>query len=230
MDRSRSREQQARERNYDVADDLPIWQVACATLAAPRYFPPITIQTTNKPRTFKDGGFGSNNPSEEAYHDIIRSQGRAKAGPFISIGTGGSAEKPLKPFYEPREKPRLRDRLTTKHAKDIKATVTGAVNSVSQTVKADENMYRAAKPDGKDGKDGKERFPYYRFNGGKDLAETGLAKWKGHSVSLIPDFSDDLQADGPTRICRPISGTSFDIADTFLEEPLMKLVWSLTRV
>lgn len=39
---------------------------------------------------FKDGGFGCNNPSEEAYHDIVHEHGgfSGAVGPFISIGTG----------------------------------------------------------------------------------------------------------------------------------------------
>lgn len=37
--------------------------------------------------TFKDGGFGSNNPSEETYYEVAgKHSGSKNMGPFISIG------------------------------------------------------------------------------------------------------------------------------------------------
>ena len=40
--------------------------------------------------TFKDGDFGSNDPSEEAHHDVANKHGgiSKKIGPLFSIGTG----------------------------------------------------------------------------------------------------------------------------------------------
>ena len=64
-------------RKLSDADGLPIWEVPRATSAAPDYFPPTSMHSGNGPEivTFKDGGFGLNNPSEEAYHDIANKQG-----------------------------------------------------------------------------------------------------------------------------------------------------------
>lgn len=41
---------------------------------------------------FKDDGFGSNNPSEEVHHDIVKAHGGANKniGPLVSIGIGKS--------------------------------------------------------------------------------------------------------------------------------------------
>ena len=158
-------------RNHGDAHVLPIWQVARATSAAPGYFPPMKIRSGNGSEvvTFKDGGFGSNNPSEEAYYDIANKHGGSKnMGPFISIGTGSI---PLKMF--PGREGKL------KNLRNTIANMRTVLQLPSRTAKAHENMIRISNFDGE------ERFPYYRFDGGERLGKVGLGEWKSHRNTFI---------------------------------------------
>jgi hypothetical protein len=100
-------------RNPGSASDFALWEVARATAAAPLYFAPMQVYlnderpqprpslikrvtgfnqkapppTISRPVTFIDGGFGpANNPSKEAWEEVISSNERV--GTFVSIGTG----------------------------------------------------------------------------------------------------------------------------------------------
>lgn len=128
---------------------------------------------------FKDGGFGYNNPSEEAFNDIIRSHRKVNMGPFISIGTGG--EDPLGAFTGQRRK---RDLFFTDNFRDQMTNGMAAIRMPSRTMTAHDNMYHKAH------EDGKEIFPYFRFHGGKALGRIGLAEWKNHGISRFPGLSD----------------------------------------
>ena len=74
------------DRNPGPAHDIPIWQVARATSAAPTYFKPVVIDGLE----YLDGGFGANNPCAEIYHEVKKMNNNAeKCVSFIlSIGTG----------------------------------------------------------------------------------------------------------------------------------------------
>ena len=164
--RSRMHPQQLR--NVGSAAMLPIWEVARATSAAPGYFPEIKIKTGNGSEVIKvkDGSFGTNNPSEEAYKDILNKHGGIMhMGPFISIGTGITK---LDMF------PKRSDNLSTLIT-NAKATIKLA----SRTFKADENMSYHANPDGI------EQFPYFRFDGGPKLGEVDLGEWESHRLTRV---------------------------------------------
>ena len=74
------------ERNPGPADNIPIWQVARATTAAPTYFDPIPIQNN----TFGDGGLGSNNPVQDIFWEVATMHGNNSSvvNLIVSIGTG----------------------------------------------------------------------------------------------------------------------------------------------
>ena len=74
------------DRNPGQAHDIPIWQVARATSAAPTYFKPVVIDGLE----YIDGGFGANNPCAEIYDEVKRMNNHyEKCVHFIlSIGTG----------------------------------------------------------------------------------------------------------------------------------------------
>ena len=76
----------ALDRNPDLAHDIPIWQVARATSAAPTYFKAPKIDGLE----YLDGGFGSNNPSTEICDEVRTMNNNAKAciGVVLSVGTG----------------------------------------------------------------------------------------------------------------------------------------------
>ena len=74
------------DRNPGQAHDIPIWQVARATSAAPTYFKPVVIDGLE----YIDGGFGANNPCAEIYDEVKRMNNNyEKCVHFIlSVGTG----------------------------------------------------------------------------------------------------------------------------------------------
>ena len=73
-----------------MAHDIPIWQVARATSAAPTYFEPPIIDGLQ----YVDGGFGANNPCIEIYEEVRRMNNNSKssAKTILSIGTGKNNE------------------------------------------------------------------------------------------------------------------------------------------
>ena len=80
-------------RNPNNDDNYAIWEVGRATSAAPPYFRPMRLARDHQSK-YIDGGFGSNNPSEEAYWSVRQYHGdhpRALK-VLVSIGTGKSKE------------------------------------------------------------------------------------------------------------------------------------------
>lgn len=89
LHRSKDPEEREAHRNRPaMAHDIPIWQVARATSAAPTYFKPPKIND----RHYLDGGFGSNNPCVEILNEVHTMNNNApeSAKLIISIGTGKS--------------------------------------------------------------------------------------------------------------------------------------------
>jgi len=70
--------------NPGPAHNIPIWQVARATSAAPTYFKAMKIEQ----RSFLDGGIGANNPSFIALREARRKMPNTNPYIFVSIGTG----------------------------------------------------------------------------------------------------------------------------------------------
>ena len=70
--------------NADSNYPEPIWKVACATSAAPRYFKPVTIAGYEH----VDGGIHANNPSLETLREIQYQHQGHTPDLFLSIGTG----------------------------------------------------------------------------------------------------------------------------------------------
>lgn len=159
-------------RNYGPPPNLRIWQIGRATSAAPKYFPPIKIKRSmgdDGPRDvrFKDGGFGCNNPSEEAYHDIVRKHGGYSnaVSLFISIGTGVS---PVELFAK-----------GPGNLANALANWKAAKKHPSRTFNAHEAMARDAR------RDNKHIFDYCRFDGGNRLGQVKLDEWKSHHLTRI---------------------------------------------
>lgn len=90
LHKSKDPEQRKLDRNCDLAHDIPIWQVARATSAAPTYFKPPIIDGLE----YVDGGFGANNPCAEIYEEVRRMNNNSKrcASTILSIGTGKNNE------------------------------------------------------------------------------------------------------------------------------------------
>ena len=90
LHKSEDPEERKLDRNHDMAHDIPIWQVARATSAAPTYFKPPVIDGLE----YVDGGFGANNPCVEIYEEVRRMNNNSKrcASIILSIGTGKNNE------------------------------------------------------------------------------------------------------------------------------------------
>ena len=74
------------DRNPALAHDIPIWQVARATSAAPTYFKPAVIDGLE----YLDGGFGANNPCTEIYQEVRKMNNNYEKSTsiIVSVGTG----------------------------------------------------------------------------------------------------------------------------------------------
>lgn len=82
------------ERNPDRDDHYQIWQVGRATAAAPFYFKAVRLEEEDEKSEYIDGGFGANNPSEEAYRSVkqLSNNRPDTVKVLVSIGTGKNLE------------------------------------------------------------------------------------------------------------------------------------------
>ncbi|KAI4118207.1 MAG: hypothetical protein LQ338_007440 [Usnochroma carphineum] len=177
-DQKKTKLRQTTARNHGPPPKLRIWQIGRATAAAPKYFPPIRIKRNmgdGSPQDvrFKDGGFGCNNPSEEAYHDIVHKHGDLSraVGLFISIGTGIT---PIDLFARTRG-----------NVSNAIANFRAAKKHPSRTLHAHDAMTHESHRDSKD------IFNYYRFNGGERLGEVGLDEWESHRFKIFTTKSTE---------------------------------------
>jgi patatin-like phospholipase/acyl hydrolase len=162
-----------------------IWEIGRATAAAPTYFRPQKIGDDY----FSDGGLGYNNPSEEAYFEVLHKEGHSPIpiNLFLSIGTGGDddndqsreyagslighqTESPGMPSPEPlasgnKEKKRKKSFLM-KHLSNLGERLQ---KEVAEAKKVDRHMRQNSH---------REQFCYFRWTGGRDLAKLKLDKWK----------------------------------------------------
>ena len=139
--------------------------VARSTSAAPHYLSPMKVYAGNSSAPFirfKDGGFGSNNPSQEVYYDIVNQHGglSKNIGVFISIGTGVPNFK----LFSQKEG----------HMRDTVANIKAASRIAALTMNVHRYMQKHASHDNK------VILPYFRFDGGSDLGSIGLDDWEKH--------------------------------------------------
>ena len=82
-------------RNPGHGANYPIWQVARATSAAPSYFESVHLEEDNEQYELIDGGFGANNPTEEAYGSVqqLHNNNTKAVSVLVSIGTGKNLER-----------------------------------------------------------------------------------------------------------------------------------------
>lgn len=178
------------------ADKEPIWKIGRATAAAPTYFKPITIGDD----LYSDGAVGYNNPAERGYSEVLYKERyyekqserdqqkhlpedqqtaslRIPIDVFLSIGTGGDDEN-KQPDKSPGPGPGpQRKRTTTGVAKPKKPSL---VKHLRDSVKRLENEVTRAKEVDQRMREKSltERWSYFRWTGGKDLAQVKLDKWE----------------------------------------------------
>jgi len=158
-------------RNPGPPQNLEIPFVGRATSAAPGYFRPVRIpQNGGGTISFKDGGFGCNNPSNEIRRDVINQYDdrNENLGPFISIGTGQQEDVNMFPTDG-----------AFKHIRHFAKNLKTAISLPSLTGGAHENMRDSAS-------DGSVvKFPYFRFEGGPRLGKVDMDSWVGHKLTKI---------------------------------------------
>ncbi|KAL8861451.1 MAG: hypothetical protein Q9178_002325 [Gyalolechia marmorata] len=177
-DPNRTKLRQPTTRNPGPPSQLSIWQIARATSAAPKYFSPIKIERSmsddhQRDVRFKDGGFGCNNPSQEAYRDIVHKHGGSSAAVslFISIGTGDS---PVELFAK-----------GPGNVANAWANFKAAKQHPTRTLHVHDAMTHLTRRDDKD------IFGYYRFDGGSRLGQVGLGEWKSHRFTRLTGRSTE---------------------------------------
>ena len=197
-------------RQQGPAPRLPIWKVARATSAAPGYFPPIKIpkgQDPNEFVMFKDGAFGVNNPSEEAWVDILHKHGGLdnSVAIFVSIGTGVHSTS-IFPDHPG-------------NWQNLKANLKGAIRHPARTRGVHENM--AIRSDSAAG------FEYFRFDGGEPLGDVALDEWKSHS--LFAKFRGKSAMPGCITIDKMNQATAGYLQEPSVQEDLLKVAELLVR-
>jgi predicted acylesterase/phospholipase RssA len=143
-----------------VPNKVTIVDAACATSAATSYFDAVVING----RTYRDGGFGANNPVNEVWHearevwvkddydDEVQLDKILKC--FISIGTGAPKTEGMK--------------------ESVKGFVDTLKNMVTQTKRSADDFMKSHRNLTKI--DGRQR--YFRFNVDQGLQEVGLEEYK----------------------------------------------------
>ena len=139
-------------RNPGSAATCQIWEAARATSAAPKYFAPILIDE----KLFIDGGFGTNNPTFEAFNELTQSKRDIPLDPLmISVGSGTG---------------RRRSRLKTSRIKPlIVSNIYSAFDLATDTDRVHQQMSIIAR---------ERKFAYFRFSVDEGLEDILLDNWE----------------------------------------------------
>ena len=82
------------QRNPDRPKQYKIWEVVRAATAAPTYFAPMNLGKGTEANEYIDAGFGTYNPSLEAYYSVRGVSGKA---PQMVLSVGSGAHRRLRP-------------------------------------------------------------------------------------------------------------------------------------
>ena len=163
------------ERNPDHLENYQIWQVGLATSAAPSYFESVKLDEDDARFEFIDGGFGANNPSEEAYRSVkqLFNNDINSIRLLVSIGTGKNQEASKSPR-----------RGYSKYLSYYNAAAKWATDSEH----THHNVYDALNG----------HADYYRLNVEHGLGKMKLDAWKGdggiETLDLIRRKTEDYLA------------------------------------
>lgn len=158
LHRGEGAEQKLLDRNPGLAHDIPIWQVARATSAAPTYFAPLKIGDLG----YLDGGFGAtNNPCQEIYDEVRRMNNNSEkcVKVVFSVGTGKN------------------NKLARFNGTGILRYwnyVNFAKKWASESETAHQNMLGIKRRIASD----HDRFDYYRLSAEKGLDDMKLDEWR----------------------------------------------------
>lgn len=139
-------------RNPEATGVYQIWQVVRATSAAPNYFSPIAIDG----KSFIDGGFGTNNPTLEAFRETTWSDNDLPSEPMI-ISIGSGVGKHLSTYRGSK----------TKYGLLLKY-IKSAIKMISDTERVHQEMLMISK---------ERNMKYFRFNVDMGLEDILLDSW-----------------------------------------------------
>ena len=149
-------------RNPGSAATCQIEEAARATSAAPQYFSPIVIGGN----PFVDGGFGTNNPTFEAFNELTQSKVNSPLDPLIvSIGSGTG----LHPSS--LEKLKIKPKLLS--------NIYSAIHLATGTQRVHEEMSVVAR---------EQRFGYFRFSVDEGLEDILLDSWRVRKMDGTKSF------------------------------------------
>ena len=163
------------ERNPGREDNYPIWQVARATSAAPLYFKSIRLNDDDEKFELIDGGFGANNPSEEAFRSVkqLHNRNPKAVRVLVSIGTGMNLEH--------GQNPKAGYRLYWRYAN-------AAAKWATDSEKTHETVSDMTEGNAE----------YFRLNVRKGIGKMKLDAWKGkrgaETLNLLRAKTDDYLA------------------------------------
>ncbi len=160
LHRSADPKEKLLDRNPGLAHDVPIYQVARATSAAPTYFKPPKIGDLE----YLDGGFGANNPCIEIYDEVRRMNNNSESciQIIVSIGTGRS------------EIARFGPRGPTRYWNFFNFAKKWASESESTHIDMMKKLTHSS-----------FKFEYFRLNVDEGLAAMKLDEWKARSAMRI---------------------------------------------
>ena len=188
------------------ASECAIWEAGRATSAVPTFFKPITIKTPQPGITYADGGLTYNNPTELALQEAQRIWPSAQKFCVVSVGTGrlravriaelqGSNGNDITgiPDWIPLlgSVHRLSSGVISLR-RMAEACVTLATNSEP----AHQRVFKQANSSAP-----ATRFPYHRFNVGRDMQDIGFQEWQkieeiaSHTLSFMEESEGEIMRD-----------------------------------
>lgn len=195
------------------ADNVPVWQAALATSAAPTFFQAIEISNPlgNPAVAYIDGGVGHNNPAQLARQEARRIWPSSRSCCLVSIGTG--RPKAIRIDYAKLESSDELVRLNTRNAvldslktyipgfaraadnfkkvKNLPAGVMAVIQmakAVSQLITSSEEVHRNLDTEAYEN-DANGQFRYFRFNVERDVGDIGFG-----DITNIHDMNVDTIA------------------------------------
>lgn len=141
----------------DDYPNLPIWQAARATSAAPRFFKRMRIGEKNQEEEFVDGGMGANNPTKLLLKEVLRTyETTRRISCIVSVGCGEAS------IIDVKDPGFLQKILPTDLIDALKNLVTDCRQTAQEMEEKFQNLPNV----------------YFRFNVDQGLQDTGLEEWK----------------------------------------------------
>ncbi len=148
--------------NPGQAANIPIWQVARATTAAPSYFRPMVINDY----VYLDGGFGAeaNNPTHHAFNEVAQMHGAEPKNIALTVSIGTGVPSKVRP-------------LGKGFLGDYMAWIKYSVAATTQSENTHRTMKESSECHG---------YPYERFNPEERLGDIDLGEWRTKTLKDPP--------------------------------------------